>query len=340
MSSPLVSIIIVGYNSVRFLPRHFESIKNQTHKNLEIIFIDNGSTDGSCQYASAHFSGVTVVDNGQNRGLDYAWNQGIKLSSGKYVMLLNPDIVFEKDYLEKCVAKMESDLKIGVIGGKILKYDFEADHKTDIIDSVGLYCYRNRRIVDQGQGITDQGQFDHSREVFGITGACPLFRRSALDDCRIFGEYVDEDFFMYKEDIDLCWRLRLFGWSCFYLHNAIAYHGRGTGVLKRFSHLEVMRNRRHLSHFQKGHSYRNQRWMQLKNEFFISFLKDFFPIVWKEILISAYMVFREPYLIKCLFQTVWGIPRMLKKRREIFRRKKVSRREMEKWLRGKTNQET
>jgi GT2 family glycosyltransferase len=335
MEKPLVSIIVVGYNSGKFLESCFASLQRQVYHNREIIFIDNASEDASCEFIEHHFQDILIVANNQNIGLDRAWNQGISLAKGKYVMLLNPDIIFENDYLEKCVKKMEEDKKIGVISGKIYKYDFEKRQKTNLIDTVGLFCYRNRRIIDDGQGLEDNGQFEREKEVFGVSGACPLFRKEALEDVKIDGEYIDGDFFMYKEDIDICWRLRLFGWNCFYYPSAVAHHGRGTGVLKRFSHWEVAKNRGKLSKFQKYLSYRNQRWMQVKNEFFVSILKDLFPILWKEILAFGYIVVREPSLLKAFGETILGLPKMLKKRRYIFNHKRVSRREMEQWLRGK-----
>jgi GT2 family glycosyltransferase len=230
---------------------------------------------------------------------------------------------------------MELDKKIAAICGKILKYDFSEDKKTNIIDSAGLYCFRNRRVIDEGQGMEDKGQYNKEKEVFGVSGACPIYRREALEDVKIFGEYFDEDFFMYKEDVDLSWRFRLFGWKCYYLPEAIGYHGRGTGILKRFSHLEVLKNRGKLSKFTKYYSYKNQRLMQLKNEFALGFLRNFFPIIWKEILVKGYIIFREPYLIKAMFHLLSQMPRALKKRKYIMKNRRVGWREMEHWLSGK-----
>lgn len=230
---------------------------------------------------------------------------------------------------------MEADAKIGVIGGKLYKYNFKNDHKTNFIDTAGLFCYSNRRIIDDGQGLPDKGQFNEEHEVFGISGACPIYRKKALEDIKVFGEYFDNDFFMYKEDIDVSWRLRLRDWSCWYLPTAVAHHGRGTGVLKRFSHIEVLRNRRKLNKFQKYYSFKNQRLMQFKNEYIRGFLADFFPIIWREILICGYAVFREPFLIKAKFHMFSQLPNALKKRRYIMKNAKVSWKEMQKWLSGK-----
>ena len=316
-----------------------DSLNGQSHEKTEIILIDNDSQDGTCAYAQEAFPNVTAVCNSQNLGYAAAANQGIRMAKGEYMMVLNPDIILEPDYIEKCVRKMDSDEKIAAITGKLYKYDFAENRKTNIIDTVGLLSFRNRRVIDEGQGMKDHGQFSLEHEVFGVSGACPIYRKSALEDVKIpsgeeRGEYFDEDFFMYKEDVDLSWRMRIYGWKCFYLPAAQAYHGRGTGALKRFSHWEVLKNRSKLSKFQKYYSYKNQRLMQLKNEFVRGFLWNFFPIIWKEILIKCYMIFREPFLFKAFFHLITQIPRALKKRKYIMRRRRVSWREMEKWLSG------
>ncbi len=332
----LVTFIVINYNTENLLGSCLESLLAQKIVDKEIIFIDNGSADGSCAFVSGKFHSVTAVCNDKNLGYAGAANQGIRMSKGEFVMIINPDIVLEPDYVEKCVAKMKEDPRVGAICGKILKYDFSEKKKTDIIDTVGLFCFSNRRVIDEGQGMKDHGQFNDPREVFGVSGACPLYRRSALEDAKVLDEYMDGDFFMYKEDVDLSWRLRLFGWKCFYLPGAVGYHGRGTGVLKRFTHLEVMKNRSGLSRFTKYHSFKNQRLMQVKNEFLRGFLRNFFPIVWKEILVKVYVIFCEPYLLKAYIKMVMQMPRALRKRKYIMSHARVNWREMEKWLSGKT----
>ena len=147
-------------------------------------------------------------------------------------------------------------------------------------------------------------------------------------------EYLDEDFFMYKDDPDLSWRIRLRGWKCTYYPEAVCYHGRGTGVLKRFTHWEVYKGRRHLSRFQKYYAYKNQRLMQVKNEMWGNLIRDFFPILWKEILIFGYIVLREPYLLKAFGHFILQLPNALRNRRLIMARRKVTPKQLAKWLNG------
>lgn len=332
---PEISIILIGYNSKQFLRPCLESVKNQTLKNKEVIFIDNDSKDDSVSFVRKNFEWVKVVANFKNIGYVGAANQGIKLSKGEHVMVLNPDIVLNPDYLKKIVEKLKKDKKIAAITGKVLKYDFKNKKKTNLIDTTGLFCYRNRRIIDRGQGLKDAGQYDTEEEVFGVSGAVPTYRRAALNSVKFKEEYLDANFFMYKEDIDLSWRLRLMGWKCYYYPSAICYHGRGTGVLKRFSHWEVYKGRKELNRFQKYYAYKNQRLMQIKNELPGNLVRDFLPIFIKEILIFGYICLREPYLLKAFGHFLWQLPSTLRKRRFIMKRKKVHARDMAYWLQGK-----
>lgn len=340
--SPQVAVVIIHYNTKHYLKTCLDSLFAQTYPNVKVFFIDNDSPDKTCvdfvreTYPMKKFENLTVVANPDNKGYTGAGNQGIALAkNADYILITNPDIIFEPDYFAKVVERMERDKKIAAITGKVKKYDFEHKKQTNFIDTVGLFSFPNRRIIDDGQGLEDDGRFDQEKEVFGISGACPLYRKAALDDVKIFDEYLDDDFFMYKEDVDLSWRFQLFGWKCLYYPKAVAWHGRGTGVLKRFTHLQVMKNRSKLSDFQKFYGFRNQRLMQLKNEMWGNAFKHPINLLVKEFLIFGYVLLREPKLIKAYFALLKKIPAMLKKRKFIMKHKKVGWQEMEKWFNKK-----
>ncbi|MBI5413560.1 glycosyltransferase family 2 protein [Candidatus Peregrinibacteria bacterium] len=332
----MVSLVIINYNGEKLLKECLDSIFALDYKEPEVIFIDNASTDGSVKFVVAHYPKVRVFANKNNSGYAGAANQAIEVSGGEFLMLLNPDIVFEKDYVKILVRRLKEDEKIGAIIGKLRKYDFaspdRAKSKTKLIDSAGLVMYRNRRCVDRGQGEEDFGQFDLAQEVFGVTGACPLYRKKALLDCKVRGEIFDNGFFMYKEDVDISWRLRLFGWKCFYEPAALVYHGRGTGVFNRSTALEVAKNRSGLSEFQRYFSYKNERLMRVKNEMWPNVAHDFFPIIWKEILMFGWAILREQFLFKSFGKFLLQLPGALLKRREIMRRKIAPASQMQKWF--------
>lgn len=328
----MVSCVILNYNGKKLLKTCLESVLEMDYSDKEVIFLDNASTDDSVKFVYKHFPGARVIANQYNSGYAGGANQAVKVSSGKFILIMNPDIVFERDYLKILIGKLQRDKQIGAIIGKLRKYDFEANKKTNLIDSAGLLMFKNRRCVDRGQGEEDKGQYNEAIEVFGITGAAPLYRREALEDIKVNGEYFDSDFFMYKEDIDISWRLLLRKWKCFYEPEAIAYHGRGTGIFNRSSVFSVAGNRKNLSKFQKYYSYKNERLMRVKNELVGNVARDFPSILWKEILMAGWIIVREQFLIKSFLKFLAQLPSALRKRREIMKRRKIGDKEMQRWF--------
>ncbi|MFA6305606.1 MAG: glycosyltransferase family 2 protein [Candidatus Gracilibacteria bacterium] len=351
-NKPKISVIIVHYNTPHFLKTCLNAIFGQTYENIEVIFIDNNSPDkDGLEFVKNTYSNnaeirnnkpLIVIDNAENLGYAKAANQGIKLAmknDADFLVITNPDIIYTPEYFEKIIERIEKDPSIASITGKVYKYDFANQKPTNIIDTVGLFAYKNRRVIDDGQGVEDIGQFDEEQEVFGISGACPLYRKNALVDVKIGDEYLDENFFMYKEDVDLSWRFLLFGWKNLFYPKAIAYHGRGTGVMRRFTSKEVMENRKNLSEFQKKYSFRNQLLMEIKNELPGNFFKDIFQILGRKILMFGYMTIFEPYLWGSFYGFLKLLPSTLKKRAEIMKRKKSSSKHMSKYFGNKSKYE-
>jgi GT2 family glycosyltransferase len=333
---PLVGIVIINYNGETFVRHCLEELLKVDYKNAEVVFLDNDSTDESVALVERHFPDVLIHQTGHNGGYAGGAEIAVNLAEERnwdYLLVMNPDIVFEQDYVQKVVQKMEDDYRIGAIIGKLNQYKFNKKEKTDVIDSAGLLMYKDRRVVDRGQAQKDEGQFDKEEQVFGITGAAPMYRVAALGDIKVFGEVFDQDFFMYKEDVDVSWRLNLYGWRNWYLPQARAYHARGTGIYKRDSYKEVAKERKKLSKFQKSHSFRNQHFIQFKNEIPSNALANIFPILLKEAALIGFMLIREQFLIKSLFEFIIKIPKMYKKRRVIMKNKRVTAKRMRKILR-------
>jgi len=111
LSSQLISIIIVNHNGIRFLKDCLKSIYQQSYSDFEVILVDNGSTDGSVQFVKENFPGVIMIENKENLGFAISNNQGIELSKGKYIALLNNDTVVDKDWLKNLVSVAESSFK-------------------------------------------------------------------------------------------------------------------------------------------------------------------------------------------------------------------------------------
>ena len=197
-----IYISIVAYNNLKFLPDCLDSIFRQTRKDFEAVLIDNNSTDGTVEFVKNNYPRVKIISNKNNLVFAAGHNQPIDLAIkniARYILATNPDIILERDYLEKVVSAIEQDREIAGVGGKLLKIfshnqELKKREKTAIIDSTGLKVFKSRRVVERGAGEGDLGQYNKAEEVFGLSGALALYRLSALEDIKIDKEYFDEDF--------------------------------------------------------------------------------------------------------------------------------------------------
>lgn len=321
----LLSLVIINYNNKAYLKRCIDSILAQSYKNIEIIFIDNQSKDGSYEYMKEEYPALDIllIKNEVNNGYAGAANQGIKLSKGEFVMILNPDIVMEPDFLDKMLSFIKVDEKIGALSGKLLKYDFINDKKLNYIDSAGIVMFKSSRCIDRGQNEEDLGQYDKIEQVFGVCGAAPLYRRSALEDIKICDEYFDEDFFAYKEDIDLSWRLNLIGYKNMYYPEAVAYHGRGLGGSKG-GVLKFIKNRKTQSEFLRGISYRNQLMMMWKNDIGDTLSQNRYKILKREITLLIYALVFERFTFKYYKEAKDKKSQMILKKEETYKKVKYN----------------
>ena len=344
MDLPKVTIQIVTYNSLKYLPFMLESIFNQTYRDFQVLVIDNNSQDETVDFIKKNYSEVTVFQNKKNLGFSKANNQGIMLLHSPYVLFCNPDIVLEKNWLEMIIqkAELEEYKDVGTFGGKLLKLkpsngEIDQTSKTDLIDSCGLKINKNRKITEIGAGL-NSSEFHQDREIFGYSGALVLYKRKLLDGCLIKtkanprGEYFDEDFFFYKEDVDLAWRARIFGWKSMFIGEAIAYHIRYMSGSENNSLSETIKNRKKQSSLAKYYSYRNHLLLLIKNEFPRNFIRDFWHIKWFEIKKAGYVIIFEFKNIGVWLEIITMLPKMLAKRKEIFKKAKINHLDMARWI--------
>lgn len=298
----LISLVIVNYNSGKFLKKCLDSVFNQKDANIEIIVIDNKSTDSSLEvlnsYQNDKVTNIEVVANTNNLGYAGGANQGIRIAKGEFIVVMNPDIVMEEDYLKNCYKFIKNDESIAVVSGKLLKYDFEKAEKLKVIDSTGISITRARKFYDRGQNNSDEGQYEKIERIFGVCGAVPFYRKSALEKVCVNSEYYDEDFFAYKEDIDLCWRFNLYGYKCMYYPKAVAYHGRGMNSADKL--INTHENRKKQSQFLRGISFRNHYIMLLKNETNYSWKRDRVRILFRFLTFIGYSIIFERFNLKYL----------------------------------------
>ena len=345
-----VSVHIVTWNSQRFIENAMRSLDAQTFRDFSILIIDNGSTDKTVAWLKEYYPQIKIVSNQRNLGFAKAHNQAISFTRSDYVLVMNVDVILTETYLEKLVEKMdtvnflgrekkqEDELqlnKIGSITGKIFKLignpaQVDETSFTKTIDSAGLEILKSRRAVDRGEGEIDNGQFNETEEVFGVSGNIPFYRRSALEDVKIKNEYFDEDFHAYKEDVDLAWRLRLQGWQAYFVPQAVAYHFRGAGGQAELGNIATVKNRRHKPRYAHKLSYRNHLMMLVKNE--QNFWRHSLYIFWYEFRKLVFILFFEQKTLYGLRQFFKFLPKMRAKRKLIQDKAKVSAKQMRKWF--------
>jgi len=223
---PLVSIIVLNYNGMKFLPGCLSTLLNTSYPNFEIIVVDNSSKDGSVDLIKRSFGSsprLTVQQNERNFGFAEGNNIGARLANGKYIVFLNVDTQTDSEWLTKLVEVMESDESIGAAQNKLLLFD----HST--IDSTGDFINFYGRGWMRGYGEQDKGRYNKADEVFSARGAAMIVKKQVLEEVG----YFDPAFFMVCEDIDLSWRIRLRGCKVMFVPKSIVYHF-GSGTRKEF----------------------------------------------------------------------------------------------------------
>jgi len=343
-----VSINIVTWNSFKYLPDCLQSIFNQTFENFSLLVIDNGSTDETMNFIRHNYGNrVTILRNFKNLGFSHAHNQGIELAKKEkveFILIINPDIILAPNFLEELILEAEKRPEGGSFGGKLLKITIPPPSlrgkgsmpESKIIDSLGLKIFKNRRVIELGGGEKNNRRDENIVEVFGISGALTLYRSNALEDVKLSlnnsSEYFDEDFFTYKEDIDLAWRLRLFGWKAIYVPRAIAFHHRLAPSKEKIRVNETIKLRKERPRTINYFSYKNHLLMLFKNEYLSNFLIHFPHIFWYELKKFIYLLFFEPKTLKALGEFFIQLPRIWQKRKIIMKRAKVGPKEIRKWF--------
>jgi GT2 family glycosyltransferase len=217
-SNPLVSCVIVNYNGKGILDQCISSILTSSYEPIEIIVVDNNSTDGS--YAEIctkykNFKNILLLKNKINAGLGAAYNLGVKKAHGQYVMLLNNDVIITHETIANLVKEASKSKDAGLYQPAIFMLD-----KPSIINSTGLLIHIAGFGILRGVGEKDVEQYDKEREITGVHGACVFALKEALQDIGLF----DEILFAFNEDTDLGWRALLAGWKPKYIPYAKVYH--------------------------------------------------------------------------------------------------------------------
>ncbi len=311
-------ISLVTFNGEKYLKDCLESIKNQTFSDFECVVLDNNSKDSSREIIKKTFPESKLIQSDTNLGFAKGHNRIINETQSQYVLCVNQDQTLASDYCEKLVLFLDSHPEVGSATGKIWQVSsLTKSEKHTTLYSCGIVIKRNHYA-----GNIDSLRFtkisQKTGEVFGVAGTTPIYRRTALESIKFENEYFDEDFFMYREDIDLAYRLRWSGWKAYFISDAQCYHVGSTEpeLLKR------------TNPFVNYCSYRNNFFLLYKNVSTLVFWKCFFRIVWFEWGKFVYILFCEPRNLRGLLEFKKMLPRMKKKREWIMIHRKISDEEM------------
>ena len=251
-----LSVVIVNWNVSDLLRRCLYSILNARYSVLiEVIVVDNASTDGSVEMVRAEFLGVHLIANADNRGFPAANNQGIAIARGRYVLLLNPDTELVGDALATMVTFADAHPDVGMVGPQLLYPDGSVQSSrrrfptlaTAFFESTWLQPCAPRRLLERYE-VLDRPD-DAVQDVDWLYGAALMARREGVAQVGL----MDEDFFMYSEELDWCRRFREAGWRVVYLPTAqiVHYEGKSSEQAVAARHVHFQTSKVH--YFRKHH---------------------------------------------------------------------------------------
>jgi GT2 family glycosyltransferase len=210
---PRISTIIVNYNGRDLLLDCLQSVTEQLFQEIEIIVVDNASTDGSAEEVKSHFPHVHIISLPDNKGFTGGVLEGFRAAGGNHILLLNNDVVVEKESIQHLHDVMAANPDVGICASKMLVYG------EDVIDSAGDGYSTGLRGFKRGEGLPPSA-YDSEEYVFGACAGAALYRREMLEEIG----FLDRDFFLIYEDTDLNLRAQLGGWKIRYVPSAVIHH--------------------------------------------------------------------------------------------------------------------
>ena len=252
-----LSIVIVNFNGERFLGKCIDSIReNLSRRKFEMFIVDNNSKDDSVELIKRNYPEVKLIENCSNFGFSYANNQAIVRSRGKYIMLLNPDTVITQGALDVMMDFMDKNPVVGVAGAKLLNLDGSIQYSFRRFPTIQYVFFGRQSIfrklfpdnrISRAYMMMDE---NHSKniEVDWVFGTGMMLRRKALEEVGIF----DEDYFIFVEDTDLCYRMREENWKVSLVADAVIFHHFGV-TRDRFWKITLLNHNRGMFKFFKKH---------------------------------------------------------------------------------------
>jgi GT2 family glycosyltransferase len=307
---PLVSIIVLTWNGKQHLKTCLDSCLAQSYKNLEIIVVDNASTDGTCDYIRKNYPRINIITNGKNLGFAEGNNVGIRAAKGEWIFVLNNDTKLKKNCVEELYKAVKGKPSVGMASPKM--HLWEKD-----IDTLGLQLSRKGYSYD----IKKPG-----KNPVAPCGGAAFYSMEMLNKIKLKRDdgqydYFDSDYFIYYEDLDLGLRGQLTGWKCMHAPYAELNHLHGA-TMGKFSSRQVF------------YGDRNRSWTLIKNYPALVFWKNFhwFLIVSVATLIKWALMGKIFPIINSKFSMILGLGKTLAKRKKIQKMRKISSKEFESFM--------
>jgi GT2 family glycosyltransferase len=305
--SPDVSVVVVTQDSAADLPLSLASAVAQRGVSVEILVVDNDSSDASRDVAALYAPNVRVLALPENAGFAAAMNAGIEATSGRYVLSLNPDCRLAPDFAATLARRLDQRPDAGSASGRILRAAGAGLAPTSRLDSTGIVFTSSGRHFDRGAGEEADGRYVEEEEIAGATAAAGFYRREALASAKISTGYFDSDFFLYREDADLALRLSKLGWKCLYVPGAVAWHRR-RNLPDRRSRMSAAANL---------HSVKNRFLLRINNQSAGELLRTLVPTLARDLVVVGACLTVERSSLPA-FSWLWKNRRRLwAKRREI-----------------------
>lgn len=228
--NPVLSIVLVCWNNKAYLDPCLKSLYDTGMRNsFDVIVVDNGSTDGSQQMLAEKYPEVKIIQNDSNLGLGKASNQGIEATHGKYVLLLNNDTIVNGAAFDAMVDFFEEHPRVGAVGGKILNPDGTTQSCYNYFSTVGEEFLIATRLGEKFRpGYPSVMNGNQIKSVDWMTSACLMVRRATLDEVGL----LDENYFIYGDEVDLQYRIKKAGWDIYYLPEATTIHYGGRSMTR------------------------------------------------------------------------------------------------------------
>ena len=255
-----LSVIIVNWNTRDLLVRCLNSITQVTQRmKAEIFVVDNRSSDESGRTVKERFSQVILIENETNLGFAGANNQALRRSKGNYLLLLNPDTQVKEEPIQKLISMMDAHPDVGITGVQLLNSDGSKQNSIANFPSLATELLNKSllRWLSPGKFPGKEKDYPEPIEVDSVIGACMMVRREALDQVGL----LDEDYFLFLEETDWCYRMKRAGWKIYHVPDAEVFHfqGKSAEKEKKRARVEYFRSRYHFFKKNKG----NLQWFIL-----------------------------------------------------------------------------